>query len=349
MGEGTFTLNLSVRPSPKADYQVQNTHSTSVGTAPALTDIGPGTNAFTTTTIDGNSRKVLSFPQGNGVKLSPTTGVVFNGTYTIAILFEFDNVDGYRRIIDFKNGTSDNGLYVHNGNLEFFRGSPLNPAGTGAPIAANTYVQVVLTRDASDRSVVGYVDGIQQFSFFDNNKLSLSDTVNDGVIDSNNTLRFFRDNESDGVTTEHSSGSVARIRLYDGALTPSEVGALDRIEPVFDNTPPKVKSTTPANNATGVAAGANVKAAFSEPMQGNSVNAATFRLKKAGTTTFVGATVTYDPVTKRATLNPNSNLQSGSTYIATVTSGALDEAGNSLDQDPSLSGNQNKSWKFKVG
>ena len=57
---------------PKADYQFQNTRSTSVGSAPALTDIGPGTNTFTTTTVDGTSRKVLSFPQGNGVKLSPS-------------------------------------------------------------------------------------------------------------------------------------------------------------------------------------------------------------------------------------------------------------------------------------
>jgi subtilisin len=347
-GEGTFTFNLSVQPSPKADYRFQDTKSTSVGSAPTLTDIGPGTNTFTTTTIDGTSRKVLSFPQGNGVKLSPTTGVIPNGTYTIVALFKLDSVSGYRRIIDFKNGTTDNGLYVHNGNLEFFQERALSgsPAGTGAPIGANRYVQVVLTRD-SNRVVTGYVDGVEQFSFSDT--FALSDSINDAVIDTNNTLRFFRDNESGGVTTEHSAGSVGRIRLYDGALKPSEVGALDRIVPVIDQTPPKVTSATPANNATGVAPGANVKAIFSEPMQGSSVNTATFKLKKAGTTNFLTATVTYDPVTKKATLNPNNNLQSGVTYVATVTSGAQDEAGNSLDQNASLAGDQPKSWKFTVG
>jgi hypothetical protein len=118
---------------------------------------------------------------------------------------------------------------------------------------------------------------------------------------------------------------------------------------VIDQTPPKVTGTTPANNATRVAPGANVRATFSEPMQASSVNTITFKLKKAGTTTFLGATVTYDAATRTATLNPNNNLQSGRTYIATVTTGAQDEAGNSLDQDPSLSGNQNKSWKFRVG
>ncbi len=214
----TSSRSASAQTLPTADYRFQDAQSSSVGTAPALTDIGPGNNTFTTATVDGASSKVLSFPQGNGLQLSPTTGVVSNGTYTIVVLFEFDSVDGYRRIVDFKNGTSDNGLYVRNGNLEFYP----RAVGTGTPIAANTYVQVVLTRNSSG-TVVGYVDGSQQFSF--------SDTSNDAVIDANNALRFFRDNESNGDTTEHSAGSVARIRLYGGALTASEVGALDRLEP----------------------------------------------------------------------------------------------------------------------
>jgi hypothetical protein len=99
---------------------------------------------------------------------------------------------------------------------------------------------------------------------------------------------------------------------------------------VIDKEPPKVTSTTPSNNGR-VAPGANIKATFSEPMRGSSLNTTTFRLKKAGTTKFVGATVTYDPATNKATLNPNNNLQSGRTYVATVTTGAQDEAGNSLD------------------
>ena len=118
---------------------------------------------------------------------------------------------------------------------------------------------------------------------------------------------------------------------------------------VIDKVPPKVTSTTPANNAKGIARGANIRATFSEPMQASSVNTTTFKLKKAGTTTFLGATVTYDPATKKATLDPNNNLKSGSTYVATVTTGAQDEAGNSLDQNSSLADNQTKSWKFTVG
>jgi hypothetical protein len=125
---------------------------------------------------------------------------------------------------------------------------------------------------------------------------------------------------------------------------------------VIDKTPPRVSGTKPANNATGVAAGANVIATFSEAMDASTsdgdastINGTTFKLKRAGTTTFLGATVTYNTTTRKATLNPNNNLRSGVTYQAIVTTGAQDLAGNALDQNASTAGNQQKSWKFKVG
>lgn len=206
----------------KADYRFQNTRSSSAGSAPPLKDIGPKTNTFTPDTVDGTSRTVLHFPKGNGLKLSPTSSVVSNGTYTIVVLFKLNEVDGYRRIIDFKNGTSDNGLYIQGGLLRFY------PQAQGnTTIAPSTYVQVVLTRNAGG-TVTGYVNGVQQFSFDDS-------ASNDAVIDAN-TLRFFRDNESGGVATEHSAGSVARIRLYDSALNAGEVGALDRLDYIVNST-----------------------------------------------------------------------------------------------------------------
>ena len=117
---------------------------------------------------------------------------------------------------------------------------------------------------------------------------------------------------------------------------------------VIDKKPPSVTSTGPANNATGVLSGANVRATFSEAMQANTLNANTFKLRKWGSDTNVGAAVSYDPATRRATLNPNANLRAGATYVATIITGATDLAGNQLDQDPNTAGNQTKSWKFKV-
>ena len=213
--------SASALPSAGADYRFQNKLSTSVGTAPALQKIGPGTNTFTTATVDGSSRTVLRFPEGNGLKLSPTTGVVPNNTHTIVVLFELNEVGDdesrFRRILDFKNGTSDSGLYVEDGRLSFYRQGIGSVTGT-TPIPANRYVQVVVNRDASG-IVRGYVDGAEQFSFDD----SVSQSA---VIGGANTLRFFKDD-----TIEHSAGSVARIRLFGSALSGTDVGALDRLEP----------------------------------------------------------------------------------------------------------------------
>lgn len=219
--------SVSAVPPSAADYRLQGKLSTSVGTAPALQKIGPGTNSFTTASVDGSSRKVLAFPQGNGLKLSPTTGVISNGTYTIVVLFELndvgDDVSRFRRILDFKNGASDSGLYVEkNGGtstLSFFRQGGLGSIHGSASIRANRYVQVVVSRDAGGM-VRGYVDGTEQFSFVD-------DGVSpDAMIGGENTLRFFKDDGS-----ENSAGSVARIRLFDSALSGTDVGALDRLEP----------------------------------------------------------------------------------------------------------------------
>jgi hypothetical protein len=83
----------------------------------------------------------------------------------------------------------------------------------------------------------------------------------------------------------------------------------------------------------------------------STITGTTFKLVKLnadGTTTRVTAAVSYVATTKKAKLDPASNLRAGRTYKATVTSGAQDLAGNALDQKPTIAGNQSKSWKFTV-
>lgn len=174
------TLNLSQTtsaPGNKAPDGAVNT-----ATADALVDlINPGTstgNTFITDSVDGASTTVLKFPTNNGLVLSPTTGVIPNDVYTIAILFKFDEVNKVRRILDFKNGASNSGLYATADNK--LRFNP-NAVGSVSPLSAGVYMQVVLSRDAAG-VVTGYVNGAQQFQF--------TDTNNDAVIDSNNILRY---------------------------------------------------------------------------------------------------------------------------------------------------------------
>jgi hypothetical protein len=114
-----------------------------------------------------------------------------------------------------------------------------------------------------------------------------------------------------------------------------------------DTTPPEVFKVNPTG--TGIQRTSSVTITFSEAMDEASVEAAgTFTLKKKGSANTLSATVTYDPATKKATLDPTKKLSSGATYIAKVTTAAKDLAGNVLDQDPNTAGNQPKSWRFKV-
>ncbi len=121
---------------------------------------------------------------------------------------------------------------------------------------------------------------------------------------------------------------------------------------VREEIPPRVTRVGPAEGATGVAPAANVSAVFSEAMRRTSINPNTFRLRKVGDPANVEATVTYSPPTSttpaKATLNPDASLKLGATYVATVSGGARDLAGNALDQDPSVAGNQPKTWRFIV-
>jgi hypothetical protein len=112
--------------------------------------------------------------------------------------------------------------------------------------------------------------------------------------------------------------------------------------------PPKVTSTVPTANATGVVPSTNVTATFSEDMLASTINTTTFKLFKKGSTTKLGATVKYDASTDMATLDPTNSLRSGVTYKAVVTTGAKDLAGSALDQNSTTTGSQQMAWLFTV-
>jgi len=105
-----------------------------------------------------------------------------------------------------------------------------------------------------------------------------------------------------------------------------------------DTTAPEVTDTTPAADATDVAATANVTGSFSEAMDASTLTPGTFTLTEgttAGTTT-VPASVAYNSTDRVATLNPDADLAAGTTYTATIkggSDGVKDVAGNALASD----------------
>jgi hypothetical protein len=134
----------------------------------------------------------------------------------MAVLFRFDTVTGYRRLLNVKDPFDDSGLYVRDGKLAFY---PV-AEGTVAQIDPSTYVQVVLTRD-HNKTVTGYVNGVSQFQF--------NDTGNRATIDDPQDIQWFFDNTAGSSTGENSGGYVARIRLWNRSLSSSEVANLSRL------------------------------------------------------------------------------------------------------------------------
>ena len=142
-------------------------------------------------------------------------------------------------------------------------------------------------------------------------------------------------NNACSITFDATAGTTYRIAVVGGSLANKEGTFTLGVDMA-----PEVTATKPAANATKVTRGANVSATFSDEMDQSTISTTSFKLVRQGTSTPVSATVSYDPATKTATLNPSASLKREATYTATVTTGAKDEGGNPLAQQ--------ETWSFKV-
>ncbi len=139
-------------------------------------------------------------------------------TYAIELSFRFAAVTSWRRILDFKDLTQDEGLYVYESAAQFVElsgsGFVTGPPGAFAP---NTMVDLILTRDAVTQQVVAYVDGTQQFAFTDTTAQAVF-SATDGIA------HFFIDDTAIGG--EAAAGVVDAIRIYDAPLTADQAACL---------------------------------------------------------------------------------------------------------------------------
>ena len=162
---------------------------------------------------------VFNFAAGQGLSFVGELGL--QSTYTIAIRFRFDAVDSYAKLLDFKDRTTDNGVYVNSSAFTFY-----NALVSGGTIAANTYTDFILTRDSG--GVVSAYDGSSAtplFSFTDSSSYGVANGDNSAT---NAVLWFFRDDVAQNA--EHVGGQVDRILIYNGALSgAATVGVLSAI------------------------------------------------------------------------------------------------------------------------
>jgi hypothetical protein len=100
----------------------------------------------------------------------------------------------------------------------------------------------------------------------------------------------------------------------------------DPTRPPTDTVAPTVTVTNPVHNAVGVAV---ITASFSEPMDAATITTSTLILTGPGAGA-VSGTVTYTSSPPMAHFTPSTDLAAGIAYIATVTTGVTDVAGNAL-------------------
>jgi hypothetical protein len=163
-------------------------------------------------TSGGGTLSATNYVQdfGQGLSLS-SPGI--SSVYTMDMLISLDAAcaSKYCKLLDFKDRTTDIGLYSDTGNrLNFWNITGSGPAtvGTGAT------VQITLSRDAAG-NVTGYVNGSSQWSFLDAG-------LNGVFSGSNNIVWFLQDEGNQGLPGEHTKGSVEWIRIYDTAQSPGQ-------------------------------------------------------------------------------------------------------------------------------
>jgi hypothetical protein len=213
-----------------------NSLASNVSGGPALTAVDPSsTNSFGSDNVLGVTRSIYNFT-GSSSPASAQGGLQFSNTasgytvaansYSVEIIFKLNERSGqYRRIFDTLNRTSDAGFYVDpSNNLQVFPNSD-----SSLNFTSGTWYDVVLTNNGGSLSI--YNGGNSNFT-------TTSAVLN---VSSANVLGFFLDNTSGGGQGEWSSGSVAKIALWNGVLTSDEVKAIYNV-----NTTPTTPVPAPA-------------------------------------------------------------------------------------------------------
>lgn len=154
-----------------------------------------------------------------GMNQGPSLSSALNPTtYSVEMHFQLDSFSGWRKLLDFNNRVSDDGLYTY---PILWHGPVFAPelstyVGPYAP-QPSVMVDVVLTRDSTGQTTA-YFDGVLQWSF--------NDSASRAVFSGPNSIAYFLTDDTTGASNESSSGFIDYVRIWDGALTATEVANL---------------------------------------------------------------------------------------------------------------------------
>jgi hypothetical protein len=190
-------------------YELNGSYAESNG-GPSLVPLG-GTLSATGYTFGVNEGLSLS---GTGI----------SDAYSIDIRFSFDDVNAsintFQKILDFKNRTSDSGLYSESGQLVLFASTGSGDAHAGTQVhdfTNGTPAELVVNRNASSGVFSAFVIGHGGFSVMDTN----GSTTFSGP---NNIINFFMD-DLVSFAPEAGTGFIDRIQVttFPAAAVPGPI------------------------------------------------------------------------------------------------------------------------------
>jgi hypothetical protein len=187
-------------------YNFRNSFNETNNLAPALNNLSTGNFVIESLPeLSCLTRPVYSFAQNSGVQFdNGAAGNFLNTTYTIETYFKFTINTGFMRVMDFKNRTSDFGMYATTTSLDFYPDGSYPTTVFSQP----DYVHLVLSRDGTTGDVKIYING--QFL------AGFNDVNSNALLDASNVLNFFQDDFVFGG--ESRPGNIALLKLYDFVL-----------------------------------------------------------------------------------------------------------------------------------
>jgi hypothetical protein len=129
-----------------------------------------------------------------------------------------------------------------------------------------------------------------------------------------------------GTRATESATEKATAAAAAGAAV-TKAGAATAVE----KGPPNVLNTMPADGATQVPVSSLISATFSEPMSSPTINENTFTIRRADNEfTMIKGALSLSPDSKTAIFDPDQDFSPNTKYIAEISTGAKDLAGNAL-------------------
>jgi len=191
-------------------YDFQDTLAAQNNAGPKLKKLGSG--GFKTDTINcaNQVRRVYHFDKNMGLQFdNDLANNWFQKSYTIELYFKMEEMNSWKRVVDYKNRISDWGCYVFFGKLNFYNIATSDTI----PFSAGKYQYYTVTRDSTTKLVSIYSSGSSRIRFVD--------TGDQAIVGQANVLNFFQDDLA--VQNEASAGDIALLRLTNIALDSTAV------------------------------------------------------------------------------------------------------------------------------